>query len=111
MARLAPDGSFHKKSGGSRAGVEPPFTPISKNVTPCFAKGGMMPRVWPGTSVILAPVVTLPKRRSSDCASARLPSIIDGLNISVCHVNGNACQAMSPRAIASSIVLRSAAEA
>ena len=37
-----------------------------------------MPRVWPGTSVILAPVVTLPKRRSSDWDSARLPVIIDG---------------------------------
>ncbi len=67
-----------------------------------------MPRVCPGTSVILAPVVTLPKRRSSDCDSARLPSIIDGLSISVCHVNGSACHAMSPRAMASSIVLRSA---
>ncbi len=109
MARLAPEGSFHKKSGGSTAGVDPPFTPISRNVTPCLASGGMMPRVCPGTSVIFAPVVTVPKRRSSDCASARLPSIIEGLNISVCHVNGSACQAMSPRAIASSIVLRSAA--
>ncbi len=45
------------------AAVAASFTPISSRLTPCLASGGTMPRVWPGTSVILAPVVTTPKRR------------------------------------------------
>ena len=62
-----------------------------------LAKGGTRPRVWPGTSVILAPEVTVPKRRSSDCEMPSAPSISDRLKISLHHVKGSACQAMSPR--------------
>ena len=53
------------------------FTPISRNFTPCAASGAISPRVWPGTSVILAPVVVRPKRRSSDCDRPMPPEIID----------------------------------
>ncbi len=48
-----------------------------------------MPRVWPGTSVILAPVVLRPKRWSSDWESAIAPEMSDGSISSVCQLNGS----------------------
>jgi hypothetical protein len=60
----------------------------------------MMPRVWPGTSVILAPVVMRPKRASSECESAMPAEIMLGSIISVCQLKGMACHAMSPWAMA-----------
>ena len=55
-----------------------------------------MPRVWPGTSVILAPVVVRPKRASSEWEKAMPAEIIEASIISVCQLKGMACQAMSP---------------
>ena len=70
------------------------LTPISRNVMPFAASGAMSPRVCPGTSVILAPVVFVPKRRSRDCEIPIAPEISVGSINSVCQVNGSACHAM-----------------
>jgi hypothetical protein len=107
----APRVSFQTKSGGSSAGVLASLTPISRNFTPCAATGEMMPRVWPGTSVILAPVVVRPKRASSDCERAMPAEIMEASIISVCQLKGRACHAMSPWAMACSMRRRSWGEA
>src|SRR6478752_924545 len=91
-----PRESFHKKMGGSSAGVLASLTPMSRNFTPCEASGLMMPRVWPGTSVILAQVVIRQKRASSECDREMLDEIMSESIISLCQLKGMACQLMSP---------------
>ena len=52
--------------GGHDGGADGSAVPAD----PASASSGTMPRVWPGTSVILAALVRRPKRWSSSCAKA-----------------------------------------
>ena len=62
-----------------------------------------MPRVWPGTSVILAAMVWRPKRWSSSWERSETGARRGRDRISsVWVVKGRACQAMSPAAMACS---------
>ncbi len=69
----------------------------------------MIPRVWPGTSVIFAPLVVRPNRWSRDFENPMDPAIIVRSSISLCQVKGRACQARYPAPIAFSARLRCSA--
>src|SRR5580700_2769205 len=106
-----PSAFFHVKSDGTSGGVLAEFTPMCKNLTPASASGPTSPIVCPGTSVIFAPAVVRPNRESSDFENPRQPVIMDLSINSVCQLNGRACHAISPAAIAASIFLRPSADA
>ncbi|MNT91418.1 hypothetical protein D3C72_2325120 [compost metagenome] len=63
-----PSGACQRKMGGTSGTGLAVLTPRCRKRMPASAMSGTMPRVWPGTSVILAAMVVLPKRRSSSCA-------------------------------------------
>lgn len=93
-----PSGERHRKAGGTSGTGHAGLTPRCRNVTPASARRGTRPRVWPGTSVILAAVVVRPNRRSS---SSEIPSPERTRRTSISSVwvvTGRACQASRPAA-------------
>ena len=87
------------------------LTPMWRNSTPASASSGTIPRVCPGTSVILAAIVRLPNRASSRWDRLSPNRNRDASMFSLNRLNGRACQATSPASIAASIRLRPARSA
>ncbi|MNL71651.1 hypothetical protein D3C87_1968350 [compost metagenome] len=64
----SPEGARQRKIGGTSGTGLAVLTPRCRKRMPAWASNGTMPSVCPGTSVILAAMVVLPKRWSSSAA-------------------------------------------
>ena len=84
-----------RKASGTSGGVLAELTPISRKRTPGRRERPMIPREWPGTSVIFAPVVLRLKSAVERLREAEAPAINEGSTVSVCQEKGSACQAIS----------------